>query len=188
MINAQKDMSIWCHIIFLFFHHNTIENLDNNDEGAAEKYNHIIMFNWLIGPTWGADNLSLLLIWYTMETINLIASTSSDPLEKYQGFKVPGEKYNTMDSLYRNNISDHDPYKQQFTFNQGFTHYFQYRQIFYYFWTSHLSAYVRIIFTVTWVYSLPLEFRLLFTYIYLYFLYFWTSTLCPPSRDIKPRL
>ena len=77
---------------FSVSHHNTIEKLDNHDEGAAEEYNHIIMFNWLIGRTWGADNLSLLLIWYTMETINLIASTSSDPLEKYQGFKVPGGK------------------------------------------------------------------------------------------------
>ena len=104
-------------------------------------------------------------------------------LRNIKVLKCLGGKYNTMDSLYRNNISDHDPYKQQFTFNQGFTHYFQYRQIFYYFWTSHLSAYVRIIFTVTWIYLLQLELRLLFTYIHTF-----EPVHFVPHLDIKPRL
>ena len=79
----------------VFCHHNTRKGFKTMTMMRRPQRSIIILscsIDWL-DALGGADNLSLLLIWYTMETINLIASTSSDPLEKYQGFKVPGGKH-----------------------------------------------------------------------------------------------
>ena len=90
----ERNVYLVWHNLLFFCHHNTRKGFKTMTMMRRPQRSIIILscsIDWL-DALGGADNLSLLLIWYTMETINLIASTSSDPLEKYQGFKVPGGK------------------------------------------------------------------------------------------------